>query len=422
MPVSEALTRLQRELKPVASERVNLTDAVGRVLAEDVTSNTDLPPFSNSAMDGYAVKSRDVRQASEENPVVLSVVGDVPASASGSQALASGEALRIMTGAPLPAGSDAVVPVELTTNPEALAGQQVQDQIEVLAAVSAADHVRPAGQDVRAGDVVLQRGRRLRPADVGMLAALGVSEPGVYRIPKVAVLSTGDELLEVNEPLTPGHIRDSNGYALTAAVRSAGADPYRMGIAPDRLEAVLGSLERAVVNGADLILSSAGVSMGAHDYVRLALQERGELDFWKVNIRPGKPLTFGWYQGVPFLGLPGNPVSALITFDVFARTAIARLTGVSREHPWHIPAVLEEEVVSDGRESYLRAVVKKDGSSYRVRLTGSQDSGVLSSLIAANALLLVPEGIRLIPAGRQVKVWALSSSGCPAVWQEQENH
>lgn len=417
MPVSEALAKLQRELQPVAQDRVVLAHAVGRVLAEDVTSVIDLPPFSNSAMDGYAVRAQDVRQASDGHPVHLSVVGEVVAAEPGTHEVAPGEAVRIMTGAPLPVGSDAVVPVEWTSRSEALAGTPVPSQIEVRQSVNAGEHTRAAGQDVRAGETVLQQGRRLRPADIGMLAALGVSKPLVYRKPKVAVLSTGDELLEVEETLTPGHIRDSNGYALGAAIQSAGAEPLRMGIVPDRLESVRENLVRAVAAGVDLLLSTAGVSMGAHDFVRLALQEQGQLVFWKVNIRPGKPLAFGSYAGIPFLGLPGNPVSALITFDVFARSAIARLAGVSSERPWLIPAILEEEVVSDGRESYLRAVVREDRSAYRVRLTGSQDSSLLTSLIAANALLLVPEGVHRIPPGSEVRIWALSSSGCPAVWQ-----
>jgi molybdopterin molybdotransferase len=248
-----------------------------------------------------------------------------------------------------------------------------------------------------------------------MLAALGVSRPLVYKIPRVAIFSTGDELLEADQPLAPGQIRDANGYALAAAVQLAGAVPLRMGIVPDQLEAVIEHFEFAVEGDADLILSSAGVSMGAHDYVRFALEKHGELDLWRVDIRPGKPLASGRYRTVPFLGLPGNPVSTLVTFDVFARAVLAQIAGASEERPWIVMATLEEDIESDGRESYLRARVWYEGSAYRARLTGSQDSGVLSSMVAANAMLIVPSGTRRIEAGSQVQIWPLSSSGRPVV-------
>lgn len=415
VPVSEALDRLRRGLQPVSKERVALAHAVGRVLAQEVVSETDLPPIANSAMDGYAVRAQDVQRASQTSPIVLDVIGDVAASVDPAQRLERGQAVRIMTGAPLPPGGDAVVPVEHTSTPQALAGVPLPDRIEVLKPVASGEYMRPAGQDVSRGEQVLKRGRRLRPADVGMLAALGVARPLVYQIPRVAILSTGDELLEVDQPLAPGQIRDANGYALTAAVRLAGAEPLRLGIVPDRLDAVVDQLELALEDGADLILSSAGVSMGAHDYVRLALEEHGELDFWRVDIRPGKPFAYGRFKQIPFLGLPGNPVSALVTFDVFARTAIAQIAGAAEERAWVVAATLEHDLESDGRESYLRASVRHDGRSYRARLTGSQDSGVLSSMVAANALLIVPSGTRRIKAGSQVVIWPLSSSGRPVV-------
>jgi molybdopterin molybdotransferase len=289
----------------------------------------------------------------------------------------------------------------------------------VRKSVANGEYIRPAGQDVQRGDQILKIGRRLRPVDIGMLAALGVAAPLVFRIPRVAVFSTGDELVEVDQAFAPGQIRDSNSYALAAAVQIVEAHPLCLGIVPDQLEMVIEQFEYAVDEGADLILSSVGVSMGAHDYVRLALEKRGELHLWRVNIRPGKPLAIGRFQRVLFIGLPGNPVSALVTFDVFARAAIARIAGASEERPWIVTAILEEDIESDGRESYLRARVWFDGATHRARLTGSQDSGVLSSMVMANALLIVPAGTCRIEAASRVQIWLLSSSGWPVVrWDE----
>ncbi len=406
LSVEEALERLLQRLSPVETEAVSLEGAVGRVLAEPAVASTDLPPFANAAMDGYAVRAGDVAGAGPDHPVTLKVVADVGAGLEDLPPIGAGEAARIMTGAPLPPGADAVVPVEDTSTPEAMAGTSAPSEVRVLRAVRSGDYVRPAGLDVRRGETVLAPGRRLRPADVGMLAAVGVSRPRVYRRPRVAILSTGDELVEVHEPLRPGKIRDSNSYALLAACRQAGAEAVRLGVAPDLEEAVEAKLEEAAM-GADLLLSSAGVSMGARDYVRLVLERRGELGFWRVNIRPGKPLAFGRYQDLPFLGLPGNPVSALVTFEVFVRPVLARLAGLARVERLVVRARLEEPVKSDGRESYLRAHLEWREGEYLARLAGSQDSSVLSSLVKANALVVIPAGVRSVEAGEAVEAWLL---------------
>jgi len=411
LSVTQALARLLATIHPLLKEQVPLIDCLGRVLAQDVVAEIDLPPFSNSAMDGYAVRSADVIHASAERPVTLTVVWNDAVEYEALQMLGPGEAVPIMTGGPLPPGSDAVLPVEFTSDTSAMAGRTLSDRIEVLKPVEREGYLRGVGQDVPRGTLVLQDGHRLRPQDISMMAALGISNPSVYRRPMVAILSTGDELLEIDKPLIPGHVHDANSYGLVAAVQAAGAIALRLGIAADQVEAVVERLDYAVESGVNLIISSAGVSMGAFDFVRSALEAHGELTFWRVNLRPGKPIVSGSYRGVPFLGLPGNPVSALVTFQLFAYPVIARLSGSRGAEPLKLMVRVDHALQSDGRESYLRAQVRWEEGEYRVRLTGSQDSGVLSSLVAANALLVVPAGVETVKAGEILEA-ILFESNC----------
>ncbi len=407
LSVSEALERMLTHFHPLPPERCDLLDCLGRHLAQDVVASAALPPFASSAMDGYAVRAEDTRAASENGTVRLRVVGDVAAGESDLPQVGPGEAVRVMTGAPLPEGADAVVPVEGTREGGALAGKPLAAEVEITRAVSAGDYLRPAGGDVGAGHVVLRAGHRLRPQDIGMLAALGVAQPLVYGRPRVAVLSSGDELLEPWEPLKPAHIRDANSYALASAARALGAEVLRLGIARDDPQDLRQKLGRAVEAEANLIISSAGVSMGAYDFVRQVVESQGELYFWRINIRPGKPLLFGAYAGIPFMGLPGNPVSALVTFEVFVRPVLLRMSGGDPFDRDRVQVRLEGAVESDGRESYLRARVWGARDGLIARLTGSQDSGVLSSLIAANALLIIPAGVRRLEPGSRVEAWLL---------------
>ena len=399
LSVTQALARLLATIHPLLKEQVPLIDCLGRVLAQDVVAEIDLPPFSNSAMDGYAVRSADIIHASTERPVILKVVWDDSVEYEPVRMLGPGEAVPIMTGGPLPPGSDAVLPVEFTSDTSAMAGRTLSDRIEIFKPVERGDYLRGVGQDVRRGTLVLQDGHRLRPQDISMMAALGISNPSVYHRPMVAILSTGDELLEIDKPLLPGHVHDANSYGLAAAVQATGANALRLGIAADQVEAVVERLDFAVESGVNLIISSAGVSMGAFDFVRSVVEAHGELTFWRVNLRPGKPIVSGSYRGVPFLGLPGNPVSALVTFHLFAYPVIARLSGDKGAEPLRLMVRVDHALQSDGRESYLRAQVRWEEDEYRVQLTGSQDSGVLSSLVAANALLVVPTGVETVKAG-----------------------
>lgn len=405
--VSEALQRLLSHFKPLPAERISLSDALWRVLAEDVIAPHPLPPFDNSSMDGYAARARDLVGASGESPIELNVIGDISAGVVVDKPLGKLTAMRIMTGAPLPPGADCVVPVENTLNPNALVNQELEKTIKVFDEVQEGDYIRRAGNDVVNGRQVLDKGHRLWPPDIGMLAALGVPAPLVHGRPKVALLSTGDELVDVSQGLQPGFIRDSNGYSLAAAVESAHAIPLRMGIVPDEAQIIEEKMDDAVSSGADLIVSSAGVSMGAYDFVRSVIEKRGVLEFWRINIRPGKPLLFGYFDEVPVLGLPGNPVSALVTFEIFVRRVLDTLSGVSNTKKLSIHAHLGHDIKSDGRESYLRARVEWVDGNYRANLVGSQDSGVLSSLVLANALIIIPEGVQSLARESIVEVWLL---------------
>ena len=301
-----------------------------------------------------------------------------------------------------------------------MGGKKLAQSILIHKAVEAGDFIRPAGMDMVEGDQLFSNGHRLRSQDIGLLAAAGVAKPYVRKKASVAVLSTGDEVIEVERQLEPGLIRDSNGLMVRAALQAQGASPLSLGIAQDERESVRERLDKAVAEGADLILSSAGVSMGAHDYVRLVLEEHGQLSFWRVNVRPGKPLAFGNYRGVPFIGLPGNPVSAWITFSLFVQPALAVMSGQSLPQGRTVNATLAHQVSSDGRESYLRVVLNLDGSNYQARLTGSQDSAVLSSLVRADGLLIIPAGTKQLPAGSNVEVWLMGEFGLVGVSKKSD--
>ncbi len=406
--VSEALEKLLTHFEPLPTEQIPLSKALSRVLAEDIFAGHPLPPFNNSSMDGYAVRSQDLIGASKISPVALDVIGDISSGVIELMPLTEKTAMRIMTGAPLPPGADSVVPVEETSRPNAMAHQDLPENVLILTPVQKGDYVRDTGQDVSQGQKVLERGHRLRPQDIGMLAAVGIAEPLVHSIPKVALLSSGDELVDVADDLLPGFIRDSNGYSLSAAVHAVNATPLRMGIAPDDPERVEEMLQIAVETGANLIVSSAGVSMGAFDFVRSVIEKRGRLEFWRINLRPGKPLIFGFFDEVPVLGLPGNPVSALVTFEIFVRPVVDKLSGVLTTKRKKFHAILDHDIESDGRESYLRASVKWNGDTYEAKLVGSQDSGVLSSLVEANALIIIPAGVKSVEQGSIVEAWHLS--------------
>jgi molybdopterin molybdotransferase len=407
LSVEEARERILSRFKPVPDESVPLMDALNRVLARDITAESDLPSFDNSSMDGFAVRALDVTDATPASPRRLRVVADIPAGTSPTIALSPGEAARIMTGAQIPAGADSVVPVEDTDFDNRMAGSAPPEHVEIRKSINTGGNVRTRGMDLHKGGIVLHKGRALKPQDAGLLAMLGCAQVDVHRKPRVALFSSGDELLSVEAPLAPGKIRDSNSYMLALLIRSAGAEPIHLGVARDDFESVRASLDRIGDQNPDLILSSAGVSVGAFDFVREVIESNGRLDFWRVNMRPGKPLAFGEYKNLPFLGLPGNPVSAFVGFEVFVRAALGRLAGLPDGIRRMVRVRSDEEINSDGRESYLRATLREQDGILHARLTGHQGSGNLLSLVQADALLIIPAGVKCVPAGQEVHAWLL---------------
>jgi molybdopterin molybdotransferase len=409
--VSEALNRLLLRFTSVTNEVRPISEISGRVLAEDVVSGVDLPLYTNSSMDGFAVIASDVTGATADRPIALKIVTDIPAGSIPVIRIGSQESARIMTGALLPTGADSVVPVEFTNKKINIEGSAALGGHEVLVfrAVNKGDYVRQKGEDIRTGGTVLISGTRLRPQDIGLLAMLGISKVSVFRRPRVALFSTGDELVAIDKPLQTGKIHDSNAYTLAASIARDGGEAHYLGIIPDSEDAVQIALQRAAEAQVDLILSSAGVSVGAFDFVRAVVEKHGKLDFWRVNMRPGKPLAFGDFQGTPFIGLPGNPVSAFVGYEVFVRPALMKLSGLKSEERILLKAKLTEGIESDGRESYLRGVVTNQAGEWIASLTGHQGSGNLLSLVQANALLIIPSGVKSLPSRAEVQAWIIGA-------------
>ena len=400
-----ASNRLMARMRPLSVGKVSFASAAGRVLARDIVSPVTLPPWDNSAMDGYAVREHDVRGATPEAPVRLRVVGTIPAGAVATRALEAGEAMRIMTGARIPEGADGVVRLEDTDRGE--------EHVAINNARDAGRNVRPRGEDVTDGDVVLRAGTPIGPAAMAMLAAVGATSVEVVRRPRVAIIGSGDELVSIEEyeEVRGGRrIVATNNYAIAALVREAGGEPVDLGIAPDDRDALTERIAGAV--GADLLVTSGGISVGAHDHTRAVIAAKGSIDFWRIRMRPGSQLACGEVHGIPWIGLPGNPVSALITAELFVRAAVLRLGGRRDVHRVPVRVQLGEPISSPGGSTLmLRAVVTTEVNSRVARLTGPQGSGVLSSMARANALLIVPEEIRQASAGTFLSAIPLESGG-----------
>lgn len=408
LPIREAQERILAAINTRGSEPCKVEGAIHRVLADKIISPLALPPFNNSSMDGYAVRIGEVNSASPSTPVTLQVSLDIPAGFTQQGVLANGTAARILTGAPMPDGADAVIPVEDTDQYQRPQTAPMQNTVSFFKPAKAGNNIRLAGEDVQLGQVVLEKGRRLLPQDVGLLVSLGIREVPVTPKARIALFSSGDELLLPEQPMSPGKIYDANTYVLAGLIEDAGAEIIHLGIAQDNPESVKSTLDQVLQNPPDLIVGSAGVSVGAFDYVREVIEANGSLSFWRVNMRPGKPVAFGNYKNIPFIGLPGNPVSAYIGALVFVLPILRKLQGLPPFTQHVIHAVLEEPLSSpDGRESYFRGVICKEDGVYKARLTGHQGSGNLFSLVQANALLIVPAGTIHIPAGETISVWPL---------------
>jgi molybdopterin molybdotransferase len=374
-----------------------LLDALTHVAAEDVVSTERIPPFNNSAMDGYAVRADDTAGASEAKPAKLRVLMDIPAGDYTERPIGPGEAMRIMTGAAVPPGADTVVQVELTASGP-------DGTVKILQEHPKNKNIRLAGEDIDIGHKVLAAGDEVTPAKLGLLASIGRANLRVYRKPRVAVLATGDELVNPGEPLKPGKIRSSNSYTMIAQTRTCGAEAVYLGIARDTKEDVRRHLEQGL--SADMIISSGGVSVGDYDYVKDALEELGiEFKFTKVAIKPGKPTVFGLLRGKPVFGLPGNPVSSMVIFEEFVRPALLKMMGKRKLHRSVVEAVLEEDLKKNPERMHLvRGIVRQDEKGYRVTTTGPQGSGILVSMDLANAIVLIPKGAGPMKKGDHVQV------------------
>lgn len=408
--VEEALSKILNFVNELDSEEKPLLDCLGRVLAEDVYAPFNVPPCDNSAMDGYATRAESIIGATAENPKILRVVGEVPAGLVPNLEVKAGYAVRIMTGALIPQGADVVVPFEDTDEVNRNRSAD-KTEIGVYKELPSGSHLRQSGEDISEGDLVMSRGKQLRPADLGALASIGKGLVSVVRRPVVAILATGNEVVDVDQPLPPGKIYNSNSYSLAAQVANCGGIPRLLGIVPDNFVQISSALREGL--NCDMLLTSGGVSIGDYDVVKEVLTKEGDISFWTVRMKPGKPLAFGAFKSdngrrVPHLGLPGNPVSSMITFEIFVRPSILKMMGRKDLIRPTIKAVLGNTIENrDGRRIFARAIVTRQNGQYFANLTGPQGSGILSSVVKANSLVIVPETANQVKEGSIVDVIVL---------------
>ncbi len=408
IPLADAQTRVHGDIEVLPTTTVRLQDALGLVLAEAVVAREAIPPFANTAMDGFALRAADSVGATEGAPRTLPVAETIAAGAVATRPLLGGEVMRIMTGAPIPEGADAVIMVELTRSASG-SEESISDalSIDLLAEVTVGNHIRPAGDDVGAGVEVLSPGAVLSPAHLGVLASVGYEQVVVVRRPRVGVFSTGDELVTGPAPLQPGQIRDSNRPTLLALVAESGCIPIDLGSLPDNEELIEAALRKAVGPDADdpcdALVTSGGVSMGDFDFVKRVLARLGDLNWMQVAIKPAKPLAFGLLMDTPIFGLPGNPVSSMVSFELFARPALLKMMGRKQTERTAIWAVSDDGMSrhSDGKTHFMRVVVDQDSEgAWKARSAGGQGSHQLTAMARANGLAVVPDGDGIEPGGR----------------------
>jgi molybdopterin molybdotransferase len=400
-PLHEAQKTVFEATKTLGLEKISLLDAFGRVLGEDIIAARDNPPWDNSAMDGFAVRWEDIKQEHAiTKPVALKVIEDVPAGTVATKSVGPGQAIRIMTGAPIPKGADTVVKVEET--------EPSEETVKIFKEVERGGNIRPQGEDVKKGDCIIAKGTQIRPAEAGMLAILAKSFVLVYQRPRVAILSTGDELADLDERFDEEKIINSNSYGTAAAVQEAGGIPILLGIAKDQPAALKEKISHGL--NADILVLSGGVSMGDYDFTKAVFKDLGaEMNFWKLAIRPGQPLAFGKIQGKLAFGLPGNPVSSMVTFEQLVRPAMLKMGGHRSYGRPVVQAVFQEKFSKrTDRRHFLRGILSRENNMLTVRTTGDQGSGILTSMVKANGLIDVPEEVERLSPGDIVNVQVLS--------------
>jgi molybdopterin molybdotransferase len=403
LSVDEAIRRILADISPLGEERVPLLESLGRVLAEDIVAQEDLPLMDNSSMDGYAVRADDLLTI----PINLRVVINQTPGNTANNTIEAQQAARIMTGAVIPDGADTVIPVEDTNS-----NWQVGDEptlpytVTIQKTAPKGQAIRRAGEDIRKGQRLITQDTIIGAAEIGILAATGHANPNVFKQPKAVIISSGNELIEPWEPLEPSKTRNANSYTLAALIQENGGDAIILPTAADTAASIQVTFTEALRHQPDLIISSAGVSVGAADFVRATLEQLGELNFWRINLRPGKPLAYGHLQGIPFFGLPGNPVSAMVTFEVIVRPALLKM-GHRPDLRRTIHAKTTQTIQSDGRRSYLRVKLEASENGYTATLTGTQSSGALSSMLYADGLLIIPEDVYEVTARTELPVIVL---------------
>jgi molybdopterin molybdotransferase len=400
--VEKALKTILANFRPLGVEKVNILEAQGRVIAENIFATRDIPPADNSAMDGYALRSADIKEATKRNPIILKIIEDIPAGKIPRKKLKKGEAARIMTGAVLPQGADAVVRQE--------DAEKNGQTVSIFTAAPIGCDIRFAAEDVREGELVIPAGTIIRPAQTGMLASLGHSLIGVYQRPRVAIIATGNELTAIKNNPPPGKIINSNSYSLAAAVMACGGIPLMMGIAKDKKAELERKFKKAL--HADLIISSGGVSVGDFDFVKDVMGEIGNsLHFWQVAMRPGKPLAFGTIEGTPLFGLPGNPVSVMVSFEQFVRPCLLKMQGHAKLFRRKITALSAQDIrKKEGIRHFIRVIVRREKDKFIAATTGDQGSGIMKSMVLANALIVLNEKETHINKGDTVNIQLLDDS------------
>lgn len=394
----EARNKMLEGIKPLPSEKCHLEDLLGRMLAQDVTASFDIPPKDNSAMDGFAVIASDIAGASENNPVTLQVIEDVPAGKVATKSLKPGQAIRIMTGAQIPANADSVIPVEETS-----AGIS-NNEVRILKAVKQGANIRRQGEDVKSGQPLIAKGTRLRPQEVGLIASLGLTEVLVSKQPVVGIISSGNEIAAPGQPLKPGQIYDANRFSVAGQAREAGAKVKDYGIIADDLGKIKEALHKAV-NECDMVITSGGVSVGDYDLMKQALSSLGQMNFWQVKQKPGKPLAFGHINGQPVVGLPGNPVSSMVVCDQYVKSMLLKMQGCVKIFKEPISAICDQVIKKPaGKTQFLRTKVKWQDGAYHTVLTGPQGSGILTSMVQADGLMILPEECDGVKTGEIVNI------------------